>query len=174
MKPRILPSLLAALLVARGAAPAVERECQWAVVAAPPGAVWELFTTADGLRKWMAPKVDVELKVGGLIRSTYQPDGELGDASTIENTIIAFDPGRMLAMRNSKCPQGFPFPEAIAKTWSVIYFEPVGEGETKLTIVGLGYGDDEASIAMRAYFKAANAGLLEKLKEVAARPAEGD
>ena len=164
---RLTLATFLSLILSTHADDSIKRESIEATVSAPVATVWELFTTADGMKKWMAPKVDIELKVGGKIRSSYSPTGELGDDKTIENTIIAFDPHHMLSMRNTKAPEGFPFPKAIAKSWSVIYLEEISEKETKVTLVSLGQGDDAESKEMRAYFKKANAGLLEKLKRIA-------
>jgi hypothetical protein len=56
---------------------------------------------------------EVELKVGGRMRTHYDSKGRIGDPKTIENTIISYDPERMLSMRVTKPPEGFPFPDAV-------------------------------------------------------------
>jgi hypothetical protein len=37
----------------------------------------------------------------------------------------------MFAFRTVKFPKGFPFPNAILKAWTVVYFEPVATGRPK-------------------------------------------
>jgi hypothetical protein len=32
--------------------------------------VWAAFTTSDGLRSWLAPNAEIDLRVGGLMRTT--------------------------------------------------------------------------------------------------------
>src|SRR5215213_7016696 len=80
------------------------------VVAAPVGEVWAAFTTGKGQESWMVAHSEVELKVGGRMRTHYDPKGVIGDPKTIENEIICYDPGRMLSIKVSKPPEGFPFP----------------------------------------------------------------
>lgn len=125
--------------------------------------VWDAFTTNEGLRMWMAPLVEIDLAVGGTIRSSYDPGGTLGDEGTITNTILAYDPKRMLALKATGYPEGFPFAEAARATWSVFYFEELSKDRTAVTIVGLGYTDSEESTKLRAFFEPANAELLRRL-----------
>lgn len=126
--------------------------------------VWEAFTTVEGIESWMAPMAEIELAVGGALHTNYNPEGEIGDATTIENTILSYDPLRMLSLKATKYPDGFPYAEAAAGTWSVFYFEPVGEARTAITVVGLGYTSDPKSQELRGFFAAANAQLLESLE----------
>ena len=53
--------------------------------------------------------------------------GVIGDKNTIINQILAFEPQRMLSIRNTKAPEGFPHAELFNKTWSVIYFDAVDD-----------------------------------------------
>ena len=158
-------TIVAALVlsVVQGRVFAAEPLVHEAVIAAPVAKVWDLWTTSKGLESWMAPHVEIELSIGGLMRSTYKPDGVIGDDSTITNTILSFLPQRMLSFRNTGQPKDFPFKAEIEKTWSVVEFEPVGDGQTRITITGLGYGDDDASQKMRAFFEAGNQHVLNQL-----------
>jgi uncharacterized protein YndB with AHSA1/START domain len=54
--------------------------------------VWAAFATSDGLQAWMAPHAAIDLRIGGLMRANYNPQGALGDAQTIENVILSFEP----------------------------------------------------------------------------------
>lgn len=135
------------------------------VVAAPLGDVWKAFTTKEGQESWMVAHSEVELKIGGRMRTHYDPKGTIGDAKTIENTIICYDPERMLSIKVSKAPDGFPFPNAVKNMWTVIYFEEKDPKSTRVRVVGLGFGDDEESKEMRAFFDRGNAFTLKKLQE---------
>ena len=42
--------------------------------------VWTAFTTSEGLRSWLAPHAEIDLRVGGLMRTNYSAQGQLGDA----------------------------------------------------------------------------------------------
>src|SRR5262245_40680802 len=135
------------------------------IVAAPVVDVWAAFTTKEGQESWMVAHSQVELKVGGLMRTHCDPKGALGDSKTIENTIICYDPKHMISIKVSKSPEGFPFPNAVKNMWTVIYFEADTPTTTRLRVVGLGFGDDEESQKMRTFFDRGNAVTLKKLQE---------
>jgi uncharacterized protein YndB with AHSA1/START domain len=126
--------------------------------------IWEAFTTTKGLQSWVTPLADIDLKVGGEWRANYNPDGALGDASTIVNTILSYDPKRMLSLKATGFPEGFPFKEAAQETWSVFYFTPVSETKTQITVVGMGYNDTEQSQKMRSFFAVANRYSMDQLR----------
>jgi len=66
---------------------------------------WSAFTTKQGLESWMAAHAEIDLKLGGKFRMHYDAKGEIGDPKTIENTIICYEPKRMLAIKVSKPPE---------------------------------------------------------------------
>jgi uncharacterized protein YndB with AHSA1/START domain len=136
-----------------------------AIIEAPVEAVWSAWSTAEGLRAWLAPHADIEMRPGGLMRTNYRAQGSLGDASTIENTVLSFDPGRMLSFRVARTPEGFPFPEAIQHMWTVIYLEPADDGHSRVRVVGLGFGPDEQSQRMRDFFQRGNDATLRQLQD---------
>ncbi len=135
------------------------------IVAAPVEDVWKAFTTKAGQESWMVSQSEIDLKVGGLMRTHYDLKGTIGDAKTIENTILSFEPQRMFSIKVSKAPDTFPFPTAIKKMWTIVYFEVESSKATKVRIVGLGFGDDDESKKMRQFFDSGNAYTLKKLQE---------
>ena len=134
-----------------------------AVVNAPVDRVWRLFSTKEGIESWMVAKTEFELKIGATWRTSYSKDSNLEDDASIHHVILSFDPGRMLSFRTVKPPKGFPFPNAIAKTWNVVYIEPLGESRTKITARMLGYTDDEESRQMRGFFVQGNQQTMDAL-----------
>jgi uncharacterized protein YndB with AHSA1/START domain len=106
---------------------------------------------------------DVDLRVGGKIRSRYRADGYLGDEMTIENEILAFEPPRMMAIRIHKTPGNFPFKEAWKHTWTVVTLTPLPDGRTHVRAASLGYGTDNESVAMRRFFEHGNEETLATL-----------
>jgi uncharacterized protein YndB with AHSA1/START domain len=132
-----------------------------AVLNAPVEAVWKAWTTKAGLEAWLVGKTQIDLKVGGIWLTNYNKESDLKDDSTIEQTILAFDPGRMLAFRTSKAPANFPHPK-ITQTWTVLYFESAGSGKTRLTARMFGFDEDEQSQRMRAFFERGNRFELDK------------
>jgi uncharacterized protein YndB with AHSA1/START domain len=135
------------------------------IVAAPLDDVWTAFTTKDGQESWMVAHSEIDLKIGGQMRTHYDPKGSIGDTKTIVNTIICYDPKRMLSLKVSKPPDGFPFPNAVKNMWTVIYFEANGPTTTRVRTVSLGFRDDAESKKMRAFFDRGNAFTLKKLQE---------
>ncbi len=126
--------------------------------------VWDLFATADGWKALGVAKARVDFRVGGKILTTYDPQATLGDEHTIENTILAYEPLRTFAFQATRAPKGFPFPQDVLdRMWSVVTLNDLGEGRTRLTLRGYGYGTDEASRQMRAFFERGNAEVLEHL-----------
>lgn len=130
---------------------------------APVAEVWRLFTTPEGCKASGVAQADVDLRVGGSVRTHPDPRGRLGDPETLVNEILAFDPQRMLAMRIRQAPDSFPNRTALDGTWTVIYFTPSGESMTHVKMVGLGYNDTPASQALRTYFEKGNRWTLDHL-----------
>lgn len=135
------------------------------LVGAPVSAVWDAWTTTAGLKSWLAPHADIDLRIDGLMRTNYDPKGSLGDSGTIMNQILAFEPEKMLSIRVARAPERFPFKNKIGDMWTVLYFQPMPDGKTQLRIVGLGFGADEESQRMKDFFKQGNAFTLSQLQK---------
>ncbi len=113
----------------------------------------------------MVAHAEVDLRIGGLMRSHYDPKGAIGDSGTIENTILCLDPKHMLSFRVSKPPEGFPFPNEVRAMWTVIYLFAERPNLTRIRIVGLGFSEDENSQKMRQFFDRGNAYTLKGLQD---------
>jgi hypothetical protein len=111
----------------------------------------------------MVAKTEIDMRVGGSFRTSYSKTSSLDDDASIHHVILAFDPLKMFSMHTVKPPKNFPFPNAILKTWTVVYFEPQGDFKTKVTAHMLGFTDDEESQKMRAFFEAGNKTTLDAL-----------
>jgi uncharacterized protein YndB with AHSA1/START domain len=136
-----------------------------AVIEAPVDAVWAALTTNDGQESWNVAHAEIDLKIGGKMRTHYDPKGRIGDPNTIENTILCFEPRRMLAIQVTNSPEKFPYKNAIKQMWTVLYFEDAGPSRSRLRLVGTGYGADEESKKLRNFFDKGNAYTLQKLQE---------
>jgi uncharacterized protein YndB with AHSA1/START domain len=133
------------------------------VIPAPIDDVWNVFATSEGYKALGPALAEVDLRVGGVIRSRYRADGVLGDAETIENVIIDYRAPVMMAIRIQKPPASFPFREAWKSTWTVLTLTPTDDG-THLRATSYGYGTDEESLAMRRFFEAGNQQTIETLR----------
>lgn len=157
--------LLVLALCLTAAAGATESITSEGTVDAPVAEVWAAFTTGAGLRSWMAPHADIDLRVDGEMRANYRSEGTLGDASTIVNRVLSFEPLRMLSIRVARAPADFPFPAAIQAMWTVIHFEALAEARTHLRVVSMGFTPDDESQKMKAFFERGNAYTVAKLQQ---------
>jgi len=135
------------------------------LVNAPVDQVWAAFTTSEGLESWMTAHAKIELRVGGAMRTQYDPKGTVDDARAIENTILSYEPMTMLSFKVTKAPDGFPFPNAIKKMWTVVYFVREGDKATRVREVSLGFGTDDESKKLREFFDRGNAFTLQELQK---------
>lgn len=140
------------------------------VVNAPLSQVWAAFTTKPGLESWLAPHAEIELKIGAAMHTQHGPVGSTADASAITNTILSYEPERMISFKVAKFPQGFPFPTAIRNMWTVVYFEAQDASTTRIREVCLGIGADDESQKMREFFDYNNAVTLKILQTKFAPP----
>ena len=118
--------------------------------------VWHVFTTSDGSRAAGVDRMEVDLKIGGQIRTTE--DGE-----ALVEEILAYEPERMLAIRLSDTPDGFPHRDAVDGTWTVIHFIPSGTDMTFVRMVSLGYRDTPGSRALREYIGTRHRQTLDRI-----------
>ncbi len=135
------------------------------LVNAPLDQVWAAFTTKAGLESWMVAHAEIELKIGGTMKTQYDPKGTTDDAKAIANTILSYEPMRMLSFKITKAPQGFPFPNSIPNMWTVIYFEAQGEKATRIREISMGFGEDDEARKMREFFNRGNATTIEHLQK---------
>jgi uncharacterized protein YndB with AHSA1/START domain len=141
------------------------------MIDAPVDAVWAAFTTKEGLESWNVAHAEIDMKIGGKMLTHYDAKGQIGDPNTIENIILSFEPKRMFSIQVGKPPEKFPYKDAVKKIWTVIRFDEAGPVRTKLTITGLGYGDDDDSRKLRGFFDAGNTYTIKKLQEKFAKGA---
>lgn len=121
-----------------------DRAIQLAIdVPAPRQAVFDAYATTEGFKSWAVPVASIDLRVGGMIESSYNGAARLGDRSNIRNEIVAYVPGRTLVLRNVQAPPTFVDPELFQKTVTVIEFASIDATSTRVTITNAGYGAGE-------------------------------
>lgn len=136
------------------------------IIHAPADEIFECFTTPEGIVKaWSVAQAKVDFRVGGQIRTAYTTDVDLDSDRCIVNTILAYEPGRMLAMKATP-PAGAPdWLLAICESgWSVITLDPVSRDSTRVTVAGMGYGQGELFDKAYAFFERGNAATLELMR----------
>lgn len=164
----MIPTLIC--LAALAPAPAAWRFDDPAVshsvtIEAPVKDVWAAFTTSEGISGWMVARGTVDLRIGGKMRTSYEKDSKLepNGPDVIENTIVSYDPERMLSIRCTKTPERFPFKKTMEHVWTVIYFHTLGPSKTEVTSRMLGWDGSEESNQMRQFFEAGNKQTMDGL-----------
>jgi len=104
---------------------------------------WKLFTTDEGLKKWIAPVAKVDMKIGGSIRTNYDAHKTIDDTSSIKLDIINYIEYEMLTLKVN-LNNSFP-PEAKNEDKNlqeIIQLVKMDDHKTKIisTMVGWGQG----------------------------------
>lgn len=131
--------------------------------AAPIEDVWKAYTTAEGWTAWASPKAEVDLRVGGTIRTAYQ--GEVGGSNTNTLHIVNYVPERLLTLR-AELSSNWPeiMQEDAEKLSNVILFDEIGDGVTRIQSFGIGYTDAPEYDRLMGFFIKANEGLYQNLR----------
>lgn len=133
----------------------------------PADELFRQFTTPEGIvNAWSVAAAKVDFRVGGQIRTSYEPGADLDAPTAIVNTILSFEPGRVLSLK-ATAPAGAPeWLQLVCNgTHSVIRFEPVSPSVTRLTITGIGYGTGGAWDEAYAFFERGNAWTLDQMRQ---------
>lgn len=135
------------------------------VVNAPLEEVWNAFTTTAGWESWAVPFAHIDLRVGGLIETSYDANAKRGDPGNIHNRILSFLPHRMLSIQATQAPPGFAYADLLPSLHAVIEFESVDAARTRVAISGVGYtAGDEGYDALLGFFRQGNAWTFERLR----------
>ncbi|MEL6812253.1 MAG: SRPBCC domain-containing protein [Bacteroidota bacterium] len=126
--------------------------------------VWEAYTTKVGWESWVAPLAEVDFKINGSIRTNYNKEGTIGDASTIVLHVVNFVPKKMITLQ-AELTQNFPefMKEDAEDLFNVIYFEETSSGTTKVTSYGIGYKKTEKYRNLMKFFISGNEATYQKL-----------
>jgi hypothetical protein len=153
MKALLITLLFAQLVVRSGAqvtntsytTPNGEKALQFSVIV--PGSIeetWKLFTTDEGLKKWIAPVVKIDMKTGGSILTNYNVNKSADDSTSIKLGIINYIDQKMITLKVN-LNKNFPA-KAVQEDKNlqeIILFEKFGDSRTRIisTMVGWGNGD---------------------------------
>ena len=136
---------------------------QEVLVSAAVDDVWRAYTTAEGWTGWAAPQAEIDLRVGGTIRTAYV--GEIGGANTNTLQIVNYVPQRLLSLRADVTDN---WPEVLRRDAdrlsNVILFESVGPNATQVQSFGIGYTASPELEQLMSFFIESNERLLGNLK----------
>jgi len=139
--------------------------CHETIAPASVGEVWRLISTAEGWRSWAAPVAELELRSGGLLETSYNPDGRVGDPGNIRNRVVAFTPQRLLVIQIADAPPGFPHEDLARQLTTAIELDPVDSGRTRVRVSMMGYRREAGFETLYGFFERGNALTLTKLRE---------
>ena len=133
-------------------------------VKSPIDSVWNAYTTKEGWENWAVPLAEIDLKVGGFIKTNYNKEGKIGDSTTIVTHIINYVPNRLITLQ-AQITDNFPeFMKEDAKDfYNVIYFDEFENGVTDVKSFGIGYKNNPKYLSLMNYFISANEKTLLKL-----------
>ncbi len=138
------------------------------LVKAPVEAVWQAWTTSEGIKSFFAPDARVEARVDGPFEIYMNPYAPAGMKGADDMRILALQPQRMLSFTWNAPPH---LPEARAqRTYLTVRLKPVGENETEVTLHHGGWGDGGQWDQAYTYFDRAWGNVLANLQK---RFAEG-
>jgi uncharacterized protein YndB with AHSA1/START domain len=147
------------LALAAGLAPAGERVL-WVELelAAAPEAVFDAFTSPEGIRTFFAPGAVVEPHVDGLYEIRFFPDNPRGQRGAEGMRILQFQRPSRLAFTWDAPPS---IPEVRKqRTFVVLDFEALGEDRTRLRFRHAGWGHGPEWDAAYDYFDEAWGGVV--------------
>ena len=140
-----------------------------AILNGPQDLVWRLLTTEQGMESWLAPQADVDLRVGGLVRTHQDPKGTLGDPQTLVNRVLSLEPGKKFAFRVDKAPDAFPLGPFLVGTWYDVVLDPLPRDRTRVRCVGHGFPPGPAAFAIRPAFDKGTEMALGELEKAVER-----
>ncbi|MBV8602666.1 MAG: SRPBCC domain-containing protein [Candidatus Eremiobacteraeota bacterium] len=132
------------------------KRIDWSLtVPASLDAVWDAFTTSEGLSAWAAPAANVELRDGGKWLVNF-PNAAPGGG-----TILIYQPKTLLAI-SAMAPERFPNVRR-ERTLAVFTFTPSGPDRTEVHLTQTGWKTGDEWDRAFAYLSEGNAQLLQLL-----------
>ncbi len=136
-------------------------------VACPPERVYELFSTAAGVRAFLGVDADIDARVGGRYEYLFLAEATDGDRGAEGCRILALEPARLMVF-SWNSPPGFS--TRGQHTWVVLSLVADSSG-TQVRLAHWGHGQGPEWDANRDYFRSAWAGVLDALEQYCARSA---
>lgn len=127
--------------------------------------IWKAYTDLVEWKKWVTPVVEMDFKINGIIKSHYDSTATIGDKGTIVTHILNYIPNKQIKMQ-AELNENFPeFMKGEEKNlYSIVELEKISEGQTKLTIYGIGYKNEQQWRDLLKFFIQGNEMTLNKLK----------
>jgi uncharacterized protein YndB with AHSA1/START domain len=160
----MIRNALLALAVVAAPALAAERAIDKEVtVPAGVDAVWDAWTTRDGITSFFAPDAKVEARSGGAFHIHFNPFAEPGAKGADDMRFLALQPKRMLSFDWNAPPHLAQARQQ--RTFVVVRLEPAGDKATRVTLHHVGWGDGGEWDQTYTYFDRAWGNVLGNLKK---------
>lgn len=119
----------------------------------PLDKVWDTYTTKKGWESAFVAKAELDFKVNGTIKTSYDQNATIGDSSTIVLHIINYVPKKLLTLQ-AEITRNFPeFMKSDEKDFfNIISFEEVEPSVTKVTSYGIGYKNNPKYQSLMKFF----------------------
>jgi len=134
------------------------------VVPAAANEIWRAITTAEGWKSFAVAFAAVDLRLGGIIETSYDPKSQAGAPDNIKNQIVAYVPGRMLAIRCIQTPRNFEHREEFFATATVLEIQALEPDRARVHLTAVGYRSGEAFDTLFKHFRWGDAFTLDKLR----------
>jgi len=126
-------------------------------------AVWESWTTTDGVKTFFSNAAHVELRIGGPFEIYFIEDAPYGSRGSEDCHILGFLPKKMLAFEWNAPPSFGPLRGI--HTQVVLEFEPAGTDSVVVTLSHIGWGRGEEWNKLYDYFDKAWSYVLANFKQ---------
>lgn len=125
-------------------------------------AVWQAWTTNEGLSSFFAPEAVVEARVGGPFHIHMDPKAPPGSRSADDMRILAIQPKKMLSFDWNAPPHLAQARQQ--RTFVIVRLHPVDATSTRVTLHHTGWGEGGEWDQAYQYFDRAWAQVLGGLK----------
>lgn len=127
------------------------------VVNKPLDSVWSYFSTAEGIKSWMAPICQLDFRVGGQMKNHMNYKKKIGDPGTLTLDILNYIPNEMVTY---KVHMDNYFGERVKKEakniQEVVRFASVDKNRTKIISTMMGWGSGSEWDKAYAFFEKGN------------------
>lgn len=102
---------------------------------------WKLFTTVEGLKRWAAPVVAIDFRIGGQLLTHYDKTKSPGDPGTIRLPILNYLEREMITLKVILTESfAMKLRQEDANLQEIIQLVDLGKGKTKIVSSMIGWG----------------------------------
>jgi uncharacterized protein YndB with AHSA1/START domain len=127
---------------------------------------WKLIATQEGLRKWIAPVAEIDLRVGGQILTHYDKTKSVRDPGAIRLGIVNYLEGELIVL---KVKLNANFSEKAQREdeglQEIIQLVDLGAGRTRIRASMMGWGAGPEWEKVYRFFEAGNTWTFKVMAE---------